>query len=127
VPKITAAALQEEVGGLGAPMCAPNAVSSIGAQGLSQFLPGTWASFGIDANMNGRKDPFEPADAIVSQGNYMCFLVGQMGSNLTWTTLLWAYNAGPEATKASLPNPPTTEARDYANRILNVLLAKYVP
>jgi membrane-bound lytic murein transglycosylase B len=90
-------------------------------------LPGTWAAFGVDANGDGRRDPFDPADAIVSQGNYMCFLVGQMGAGVTWTTLLWAYNAGPEATKASAPNAPTAEARDYASRILNQLLSKYVP
>ena len=45
----------------------PNAVSSIGAQGISQFLPGTWATFGVDANGDGRRDPFNPADGIVSQ------------------------------------------------------------
>jgi hypothetical protein len=105
----------------------PRAVSWLGAQGISQFLPGTWAAFGVDANGNGRADPFEPADAIVSQGKYMCYLVGQFGSDLTWTTLLWAYNAGPEATKAAGGRAPTQEASDYAHLILTQLLPKYKP
>jgi hypothetical protein len=55
----------------------------------------------------------------------MCYLVGQFGRDLTWTTLLWAYNAGPEATKAAAGRPPTQEASDYAVLILRDLLPKY--
>ena len=40
----------------------PNAVSGVGAQGLAQFMPGTWPSYG-----NGG-DPFNPRDAIRSNG-----------------------------------------------------------
>ena len=105
----------------------PNAVSWLGAQGLSQFLPGTWATFGVDANNDGSANPFDPADAIMAQGKYMCYLVSQFGSGLTWTTLLWAYNAGPEATKAAGGRAPTQEAADYAFLIQNQLLPKYKP
>jgi hypothetical protein len=105
----------------------PNAVSWLGAQGLTQFLPGTWAGFGGDADGDGVNSPFDPPDAIIAQGRYMCYLVGQFGSGLTWTTLLWAYNAGPEATKNAGGVAPTQEASDYAYLIQNQLLPKYKP
>ncbi|MFG1626264.1 lytic transglycosylase domain-containing protein [Kribbella sp. NPDC049227] len=38
----------------------PNATSPVGAQGLSQFMPGTWAELGRDANGNGVNSPFDP-------------------------------------------------------------------
>ena len=50
----------------------PRAVSPVGAQGLSQFMPATWAAYGIDADGDGTADPFTPADAIASQAKYMC-------------------------------------------------------
>ncbi|RPK32402.1 Glycyl-glycine endopeptidase ALE-1 precursor [Streptomyces sp. ADI92-24] len=45
------------------------------AQGISQFIPGTWASSGIDGNGDGRKDVWDPEDAIPSQGQMMCHLL----------------------------------------------------
>src|SRR3982750_1045985 len=39
-------------------------VSSAGAVGWMQFLPSTWKMYGVDANKDGRKDPFNPVDAI---------------------------------------------------------------
>jgi hypothetical protein len=50
----------------------PRAVSPKGAQGLSQFMPGTWAEVGRDANGNGVTSPFDPADAIDAQARYDC-------------------------------------------------------
>ena len=38
-----------------------------GAQGLAQFMPGTWIGEGIDGDRDGVRDPFNPADAIASQ------------------------------------------------------------
>lgn len=105
----------------------PKAVSPIGAQGIAQFLPNTWAAFGVDANNDGKTDPFDPADAIVTQGKYMCYLASQFGTDLTWTTLLWAYNAGAVATKAAGGKAPTAEAANYATRIEHELLPKYRP
>ncbi len=46
-------------------------VSSAGAVGWMQFLPSTWASWGVDANGDGRKDPYNPVDAICSAANYL--------------------------------------------------------
>ncbi len=46
-------------------------VSSAGAVGWMQFLPSTWATYGVDANGDGRKDPYNPVDAICAAANYL--------------------------------------------------------
>lgn len=107
----------------------PQAVSPIGAEGIAQFKPDTWATFGKDANMNGTKSVWEPEDAIMGQAYYMCHLAGEVSGVPGDKTraMLWAYNAGPEATKAANGAPPTAEADGYARRILDELIPKYRP
>lgn len=46
-------------------------VSSAGALGWMQFMPATWAQYGVDANDDGTKDPFNPADAIFAAARYL--------------------------------------------------------
>jgi hypothetical protein len=46
-------------------------VSSAGALGWMQFLPSSWEAFGVDANGDGRKDPYNPVDAICAAANYL--------------------------------------------------------
>ncbi|WP_022927802.1 lytic murein transglycosylase [Patulibacter americanus] len=46
-------------------------VSSAGAQGWMQFMPPTWASYGVDANGDGEKDPYNPVDAIFAAARYL--------------------------------------------------------
>ncbi|HMI80556.1 MAG TPA: lytic murein transglycosylase [Solirubrobacterales bacterium] len=46
-------------------------VSSAGAVGWMQFLPSSWEAFGLDANGDGRKDPYNPIDAICAAANYL--------------------------------------------------------
>ncbi|HEY7457028.1 MAG TPA: lytic murein transglycosylase, partial [Solirubrobacterales bacterium] len=46
-------------------------VSSAGAVGWMQFLPSTWETYGVDANGDGRKDPYNPVDAICAAANYL--------------------------------------------------------
>jgi hypothetical protein len=46
-------------------------VSSAGAMGWMQFMPGTWATYGVDANGDGRKDPYNPVDAICAAARYL--------------------------------------------------------
>jgi len=45
--------------------------SSAGAIGWMQFLPSSWEAFGLDANGDGRKDPYNPVDAICSAAHYL--------------------------------------------------------
>lgn len=46
-------------------------VSSAGAEGWMQFLPSSWATYGVDANGDGYKDPYNPADAIFAAARYL--------------------------------------------------------
>jgi murein DD-endopeptidase MepM/ murein hydrolase activator NlpD len=46
-------------------------VSSAGAEGWMQFLPAEWAQYGVDANGDGFKDPYNPADAIFAAARYL--------------------------------------------------------
>ena len=46
-------------------------VSSAGAEGWMQFLPAEWAQYGVDANGDGYKDPYNPADAIFAAARYL--------------------------------------------------------
>ena len=46
-------------------------VSSAGAVGWMQFLPSSWKLYGVDANRDGRKDPFNPVDAIFAAARYL--------------------------------------------------------
>jgi len=46
-------------------------VSSAGAEGWMQFLPSSWAQYGVDANGDGFRDPYNPADAIFAAARYL--------------------------------------------------------
>jgi murein DD-endopeptidase MepM/ murein hydrolase activator NlpD len=46
-------------------------VSTAGALGWMQFMPATWKRYGVDANHDGRKDPFNPVDAIFAAARYL--------------------------------------------------------
>ncbi|MGA8745255.1 MAG: lytic murein transglycosylase [Solirubrobacterales bacterium] len=46
-------------------------VSSAGAEGWMQFMPSTWAIYGVDANGDGVKDPYNPEDAIYAAARYL--------------------------------------------------------
>ena len=46
-------------------------VSSAGALGWMQFMPGTWKTYGVDANKDGKKDPYNPVDAIFAAARYL--------------------------------------------------------
>ena len=46
-------------------------ISSAGALGWMQFMPATWDMYGVDANGDGQKDPFNPVDAIFAAARYL--------------------------------------------------------
>jgi len=62
--------------------------SSAGAVGWTQFLPSTWARYGVDANGDGRRDPHDAHDAIHSAANYL----RASGAPGSWRRALFAYN-----------------------------------
>jgi len=97
----------------------PRAVSPVGAQGIAQFMPGTWRSHGVDANRDGRADPFDPHDAIASAADYDCHLAGYIKgiSGDPVELMLAAYNAGPYAVIEHAGVPPYAETRRYVRAI----------
>jgi hypothetical protein len=46
-------------------------VSSAGAMGWMQFIPSSWKLYGVDANNDGKKDPYNPVDAIFAAARYL--------------------------------------------------------
>jgi murein DD-endopeptidase MepM/ murein hydrolase activator NlpD len=46
-------------------------VSSAGAVGWMQFIPSSWRTYGLDANGDGREDPYNPVDAICAAAHYL--------------------------------------------------------
>jgi murein DD-endopeptidase MepM/ murein hydrolase activator NlpD len=45
--------------------------STAGALGWMQFLPSSWREYGLDANGDGRADPYNPVDAICAAAHYL--------------------------------------------------------
>ncbi len=45
--------------------------STAGAYGWMQFIQSSWAEWGVDANGDKIKDPYNPVDAICAAGNYL--------------------------------------------------------
>ena len=111
----------------------PNAVSPVGAAGLTQFMPATWTSHGKDGDGDGRADITNPADAIWSQGNYMCLLRGLVtgyvengqASGTVIDLTLAAYNAGQGNVLAYGGVPPFSETQNYVKKILELAAGKY--
>jgi hypothetical protein len=46
-------------------------VSTAGALGWMQFMPGTWLQYGVDATDAGYADPYNPVDAIFAAARYL--------------------------------------------------------
>ncbi|HEX5926473.1 MAG TPA: lytic murein transglycosylase, partial [Baekduia sp.] len=63
-------------------------VSSAGALGWMQFMPATWKTYGVDANDDGHKDPFNPVDAIFASARYL----RAAGADTDLRRAIFAYN-----------------------------------
>jgi hypothetical protein len=63
-------------------------VSSAGALGWMQFMPPSWEAYGVDANKDGLKDPYNPADAIFAAARYL----KAAGADKDLRGAIWAYN-----------------------------------
>jgi cell wall-associated NlpC family hydrolase len=118
-PPLLAAQLYQESG------FSPTAVSPVGAQGIAQFMPGTWKIYGIDPTHTHTPSVWDPADAIPSAASYDCQLAkdtanvpGDRQSNM-----LAAYNAGPYAVIAAGGVPPIRETQNYVTNIKKLALS----
>ncbi|MCZ7417476.1 MULTISPECIES: C40 family peptidase [unclassified Streptomyces] len=108
-PALLAAQLYQESG------WNPRAQSPAEAQGIAQFIPGTWAVHGLDANGDGEANVWDPEDAIPSAASYDCTLarnVAEVPGDVT-SNMLAAYNAGPYAVIKYGGVPPYEETRNY--------------
>lgn len=99
------------------------AVSSAGAMGLMQLMPGTWARqrarFGFGA------DPFDPRDNILAGASYLREMYDSYGA----PGFLSAYNAGPGRYQdwRDRGRPLPAETRAYVARITPMLQSGDAP
>lgn len=63
-------------------------VSSAGALGWMQFMPPSWEAYGVDANGDGVKDPYNPVDAIFAAARYL----KAAGAETDLPRAIFAYN-----------------------------------
>ncbi|KOT62043.1 peptidase P60 [Streptomyces rimosus subsp. rimosus] len=119
-PALLAAQLYQESG------WNPRAQSPAAAQGIAQFIPGTWQTHGIDGNGDGRRDVWDPADAIPSAASYDCELAkyvkdvpGDPAHNM-----LAAYNAGAYRVIRAGGVPAISETQNYV-RIITTLAKSF--
>ncbi len=88
----------------------PNAVSSKGATGLMQLMPGTAQDLKV-------YDSFNPADNIRGGVRYLRFLLDTFKGDVTLA--LAAYNAGLGKVAKFGGIPPYLETRNYVSKVLN--------
>ncbi len=95
----------------------PKSVSSAGAQGIAQFMPGTWSG---TWNKHKGSSPFDPNAAIPASALYLRTLYNGTPSNLPdterWKMALSAYNSG---------NPNKYKSSDDVNDYVNSIMAYY--
>lgn len=98
-PALLAAQINQESG------FNPTAVSSAGAQGIAQFMPGTAKAMGVN--------PWDPASAIDGMARYDRQNYDKFG---TVEKMLAAYNGGPGV--ANDPSKWSRQTKDYVSKIM---------
>lgn len=88
------------------------AVSSKGAQGLMQLMPGTARRFGVS-------DPFDPEQAITGGTDYLRYLLDLFHGSIDLAAA--GYNAGENAVLRYGGIPPYRETRNYVVRVRSAL------
>ncbi len=102
-PALVWAIIRQESGGN------PNAVSTAGAEGLMQLMPGTAAEMGVT-------NPFNAQQNIQGGVAYFAYLLKLFNGNIALA--LAAYNAGPGAVQKYGGIPPYQQTQNYVRDIL---------
>jgi soluble lytic murein transglycosylase-like protein len=87
-----------------------DAISSAGAMGLMQLMPGTALSMGV-------LDAFDPRQNVLGGTRYLRVLANRFNGDLVLTVA--AYNAGEFAVERYRGVPPYAETRRYVRRVLH--------
>lgn len=95
----------------------PSAVSSAGAIGLMQLMPGTAAELGVN--------PENAAQNALGGAEYLKSLLNHFGQNLSLA--LAAYNAGPGAVEQYGGIPPYAQTENYVKSVLQAYQAQSGP
>ncbi|GHF74182.1 transglycosylase [Streptomyces mashuensis] len=98
----------------------PKAQSPVGAQGIAQFMPSTWETSGVDGNGDGKRDVWDPEDAIPAAAKYLCSIADEIKDvpGNKQGNMLAAYNAGSGAVRKYGGVPPYKETQDYVKSIV---------
>ena len=86
-----------------------HAVSSAGAIGLGQLMPGTAALLGVD--------PHDPGENLSGAAHYLSGLMHKFGTN--YDLVFAAYNAGPKAVDEYGGIPPFDETQRYVVKVMS--------
>jgi hypothetical protein len=62
------------------------------AVGPMQFIPTTWAVWGVDADGDGKSDPHDIADAALAAARYLCDAGKDLSGSQGWSRAVLAYN-----------------------------------
>lgn len=113
--------------------CKTRAKSRVGAMGVMQIMPSTWATLRVYTQA---VDPWDPFDSIVTGALYFTQLTERYGgrdSATAWMYAAMAYNAGPGVIHTP-PQPGQTNwdsfptrTSGYATQVINAFLCMNGP
>jgi soluble lytic murein transglycosylase-like protein len=104
-PNLVKAVIRIESGG------DPSAISTAGAMGLMQLMPGTARSLGVS-------NPWDPEQNVAGGAKHLSDLLREYRGNVPLA--LAAYNAGSGAVAKYKGIPPYAETGAYVNSVLSV-------
>jgi membrane-bound lytic murein transglycosylase B len=84
------------------------------AVGPMQFIPSTWAVYGVDGNGDGKKDPNNIFDAALAAADYLCAGGGNLANPAQETAAVLSYNDADEYARVVLTLAASYEHGDFA-------------